>query len=120
MDHEQIINGALRQMVEVDEELLALLGSIAHWDRLAHGIDTDTSGGSCDLCELFLQERSAIDCDGCPIQRATGLSGCNGTPWVRVHKAQFRLAHPPGIPVHASAGRREMICPTPSNRRSSS
>jgi len=95
MDHEQIINGALRQMVEVDEELLALLGSIAHWDRLAHGIDTDTSGGSCDLCELFLQERSAIDCDGCPIQRATGLSGCNGTPWVRVHKAQFRLAHPP-------------------------
>ena len=58
------------------EELIALRGSISHWDRNATGKSIDTRADSCDLCVFH-----DMDCEVCIIGKTTCKELCRGTPY---------------------------------------
>lgn len=70
------------------ETRIALLESIAHWERMRDGqritsrsIEQYETPFSCDcpLCDLY---HMGGTCDeGCPIRADTGKDKCNGTTW---------------------------------------
>jgi hypothetical protein len=63
------------------ETLEALNGSIAKWEQRAAGTYITADIENCPLCRLFNRsERSADDCQGCPVFEATETRYCEGTP----------------------------------------
>jgi hypothetical protein len=61
--------------------LAALKRSIKNkWEGIVAGTVKDYATDNCDLCKLFFtlgQDR----CKGCPVMEATGLPGCENTPY---------------------------------------
>ena len=67
-----------------DETKAAWEKCVIHWDRLASGDMSEPIGEkSCAFCQRF----STAEClepdtgERCPVYRATGTSGCSGTPY---------------------------------------
>lgn len=58
--------------------LKALKGSIKKWEKIVDGTGTDKGPDNCPLCKLFFD---STDCLGCPVNNATGKTGCRGTPY---------------------------------------
>ena len=72
-----------------NETLTALQISIKKWERNATTEDVEdvTIGpSSCPLCSLFLD----LYCRGCPVMKATGLAGCENSPYEGAEHAYFR------------------------------
>lgn len=84
-------------MIEVNEGDMALIeGSIRKWEDVVlfhktKGVEGSGDGcgsGDCPLCCKYnwyanrALDRDGIMCDGCPIRKDTGMSGCYGTPYV--------------------------------------
>lgn len=69
-----------------ERTLTALKGSILKWEAIVAGTGTDDGAANCPLCQLFHPSPSSEikrghDCAGCPVQDATGLSHCEGSPY---------------------------------------
>jgi hypothetical protein len=69
--------------------LRALRGSIEKWEKNLkqdnwRNVTTDVV--SCPLCVMFLLNKRPGDnpCEGCPVFKKTGVSGCNTTPYTQV------------------------------------
>lgn len=80
--------------------LKALQASIAHHKvNLKAETPSDVRLGStaCALCELYVHDER---CGACPVKRATGKSGCAGTPYYALadahgdwHRAKYEAAY---------------------------
>jgi hypothetical protein len=55
----------------------SLEGSIKKWEKIVAGKGYDHGTLNCPLCREFMSD----NCDGCPVQEATGEPGCEGTPY---------------------------------------
>lgn len=65
-----------------ERALMALQGSIEKWERIIAGEENDAGPNNCALCAEFRHDRTGrLTCTGCPVKRATGRSGCAGTPY---------------------------------------
>ncbi len=68
---------------------IALRGAIKSW-KTGKLVKLEwASPDSCPLCKLYIEN----DCKSCPIQKATGVSACIGTPYIlydRVWNRTFR------------------------------
>src|SRR6202046_5807636 len=75
--------------------LTALKGSIAKWEAIVAGTDTDRGGDNCPLCQMFYKPSGPhyITCNGCPVSDATGQSHCDGSPyeWYYIGKSPEEL-----------------------------
>lgn len=72
------------------ETLTALQDSIRHWHRLATGTEGYFEAPdvqNCALCGLFTPHDPLVFCRGCPVEEATMLAGCRGTPYIEAHEA---------------------------------
>lgn len=56
----------------------ALEKSIAKWEGIVAGTETDKGAGNCALCKLFIDD----DCVNCPVKAKSGAGWCNNTPYV--------------------------------------
>lgn len=54
--------------------------AIRKWELIVAGVGEDRATGDCPLCQTFLRGGDR-NCNGCPVRKATGLSGCAGTPY---------------------------------------
>ena len=71
--------------------LIALVGSILKWDRLARGVGAERGASDCPLCRL----NQAISCSGCPVRDNTGKDHCHSTPYYTARTAlQLRKVMP--------------------------
>lgn len=59
----------------------ALEGSINKWQAIVAGTEYDQGSYNCPLCHLFNHHASDPTCVGCPVATATGMVGCDGTPY---------------------------------------
>lgn len=57
----------------------ALEVSIAKWRMVEAGLGYDRGRRNCALCQLFRDQ----DCSGCPVKDATGIDGCQNTPYMK-------------------------------------
>lgn len=66
-----------------NETLKALRGSIAKWEAIVAGTETDKGAENCPLCQMFspTYERLPDRCAGCPVRDETGIRGCVGSPY---------------------------------------
>jgi hypothetical protein len=55
----------------------ALEESIAKWEGIVAGTETDHGPRNCGLCRLYLD----ANCFGCPVAKQTGTGGCRSTPY---------------------------------------
>jgi len=62
------------------ETLEALKGSIAKWEGIVAGTQTDEGPQNCPLCIRF-DPLGGNGCRGCPVFAYTGQKGCSGTPY---------------------------------------
>lgn len=81
-----------------EKAIAALQESIAHWERIADGDAGDSPVSSeCACCEEFLYshapENNYTGCLRCPISIRTGLTACDGTPYVEA--ARYWQRYPP-------------------------
>lgn len=81
----------------MDERTLAALrGSIKKWRAIEEGRGADEGISNCPLCKEFITSQ----CDGCPVDVASGGSGCGGTPydgfyeWNRLRTNAFEVLNP--------------------------
>lgn len=68
---------------DLEEDLVAIEMSIAHWERMRDGAElSDELPGvnSCDLC-LLATKRNDKHCTRCPVAMVTGHSDCRRTPY---------------------------------------
>jgi len=72
----------------------ALQESILKWGLIAKGEMPDLGSDNCSLCSEFL-DLEAATCGGCPVAEATGLVGCQNTPYV-AWLAEMEKRHPEG------------------------
>jgi hypothetical protein len=63
----------MKKMIKIE----ALEGSIMKWDAICMGYGADLSAKNCTLCHA-----AGIGCSSCIVYEATGLSDCQGTPYV--------------------------------------
>ena len=71
----------------------ALNSSILKWDHVVRG-GYDKAAKDCMLCHQFIDNK----CDGCPVRKDTGQSGCHGSPyedWLDHHRLYHALLNPP-------------------------
>ena len=65
--------------------LEALKGSIRKWESIVEGTGLDRGPDNCPLCQKFNSddegENTHFMCDGCPVAKATGETGCHGSPY---------------------------------------
>ena len=78
--------------------LIALVGSIIKWDKIAKGKGEDLGWTNCPLCMLFPN----TDCRGCPVAEDTGNDLCVGTPYYDARSAL--LAQNPSSRTAVSLG----------------
>ena len=85
------------------ETELALLQSVAHWERMATGkarLGEKPAGEQCALCEKFCWWTSQNrECLGCPVMERTGRPHCRSTPFARAHWEFYWL--PESFPASA-------------------
>ena len=67
----------------------ALTESIAHWERLRDGTQTDGETCSSRHCACC-QEWPDLFCDGCPIAIRTDDYGCAGSPYLEASNAFYK------------------------------
>lgn len=77
----------------------ALQKSIQKWERNARVKKFDRAlvdAEDCPLCHLFMLRSPMSNCNGCPIKEATGLEGCNSTPYDEASDTydEWNYAHP--------------------------
>lgn len=83
-------------------ELEALWASVEHWldnwqtvVRIGSLPPDCIDSNACPLCRLHVYSESKgtawTDCSKCVIQRNTGKTGCNATPWNSVDSAIFAM-----------------------------
>ena len=67
-----------------DKTIKALQGSITKWDRIAKGEIRDRGTDNCPLCAVFWgpDGATAERCRGCPVALNTGVTTCNGSPYL--------------------------------------
>jgi hypothetical protein len=73
------------------ETLVALHGSIKKWEAIAAGTGDSPGAQNCPLCAMFnwvCNRDRPKGCKGCPVQEATGLGGCVGTPYQEYEDAE--------------------------------
>lgn len=63
------------------ETLAALRGSIAKWQHIVAGTETDQGGTNCPLCRIFNSLMTPRFCIGCPVMGRTGRRVCIGSPY---------------------------------------
>jgi hypothetical protein len=56
----------------------ALQESIKKWEAIVAGTGHDKGVHNCSLCKAYSDE----DCIECPVMEVTGMSGCDGSPWM--------------------------------------
>ena len=61
--------------------LKALRGSIEKWEAIVAGTGEDQGIVNCPLCALFYRDGCSA-CSGCPVAKAAGREGCEGTPYI--------------------------------------
>ena len=60
-----------------EEEIIALVGSIAKWRKILHAGAKDEGGKTCTLCKRF------TNCAYCPVAVYVQNDSCNGTPYTK-------------------------------------
>lgn len=67
----------------------ALRGSIRKWEKIVAGTGVNRGTANCPLCLKF-HTRSAhlVRCFGCPVHKATGKHGCQGSPYEEYEDAE--------------------------------
>ena len=65
------------------EALRALRGSIQKWHNIVYHNGLNKGTMNCPLCQKF------SFCGGCPVFEHSGLSGCNGTPYIKWHNIVY-------------------------------
>jgi hypothetical protein len=70
----------MRRVDVSPETLEALKGSIEKWRKIVEENGADHHARNCPLCQIF---HGDDDCNGCPVQSATGKSHCEKTPYTK-------------------------------------
>ena len=79
----------------MEEKLEALQKSIDKWKNIVDNGGEDNGALNCPLCEMC----AGLLCDGCPIKKKTGATGCWGTPYSMWRK-HFTTEHPRVVPPY--------------------
>lgn len=59
----------------------AINGSVQKWLDISTGHAEDQGSDNCPLCQLFFYGIGEERCEGCPVYKKTGKSGCLDTPY---------------------------------------
>lgn len=63
-----------------EEQIVALVGSIAKWRKILDEGAEDRGTKSCTLCKRFFGKVTP-SCRNCPVCRITGYAHCDNTPY---------------------------------------